>query len=194
MTKTVYDAAHWLNCIEAETPIEEDVLRRAILPDAFDDLPGRVSELRPFHRKLLVTGGKVVADDAWCKDALAHYQLCERIATGWYSLRITFWHCGDTEELGGLTLRAALWTFPPLIQAPWLGFKRRFHCYPIWRIPEDGNLRLSGAVRLRCESPPAEHVFLLAVSRTETYEYFEWNPVVPHKFLVDPDPLTPPRT
>jgi hypothetical protein len=185
MEKVVYDQISWPNCIEPKNPLEEEVLRRSILPDALDELPGRLAELLPFQRRLLVTGGKFVADNHWCNNVLTHYQLCEKASSGWFALQVTFWHRDRDEGLGGFTLRAALSTFPPLIQAPWLGYKRNFHCHPIWRIPEDGDLRISGVVRLKPELPSRERVFLLSVS-SHVYEYFEWNRVAPHKFLIDP--------
>src|ERR1035438_8124701 len=109
MDKVVYDKSGY-DCIQPNNELEEDVLRRAILADGFDDLPGLVSELQAIHRRLLVTGGRLVIDEAWCSKVAVHYALQERMGTGWYALRVSFWHRQTAADLGGFTLRAALWT------------------------------------------------------------------------------------
>lgn len=184
MERVTFDKCGY-DCIKAGNDLEEEVLRRAILTDGFDETPGLLRELEAVQRRLLGTGGRLVIDDGWRKDVAVHYELRERIAEGWYALRVSFWDRQTAADVGSFTLRAALWTFPPLVQALWLGHRRPFHCHPIWGLPPQGNMQVSGNVVLAPELPPPDAAHLLAVSAVKRYEAFEWSRVVPHLRLTD---------
>ena len=179
-----YDDSSY-NSVKPESEIEDAVLRRAILPDAIDLLPGEISKMEAVHRRIAVTGGRFVMDARWCPDLAIHYQLCEQATDGWYRLQVVFWHRKTAMDLGGFTLWTALQRFPPLVQASWLGYPRSVHCHPVWRLPPKVDFRESSSVPLIAELPTPEQLFLLAVNSVPKYEPFEWNPVVPHLRLID---------
>jgi hypothetical protein len=173
------------NCIRPDSDLEDEVLRRAILPDGFDAIPQQGGEVDAVYGRLLVTGGRLLCDDEWCQGVAVHYELRERVCAGWYALRVSFWDRQTAADIGGFTVRAALWTFPPLLQAPWLGRKRAFYCYPVWGAPFDGDLQISGVRLLTDQVPSLSKALLFLLSGVGDYALFHRHDITPHVRLTD---------
>src|SRR5687768_9140173 len=145
MKEVHYDNSDF-DCIEASGDLEDAILRKAILADCPGNTLNAQAGYAALQRKWSVTGGKLVFPKEITDDLALHYQLCEKVGTGWYELKISVFDLVESVEAGSAIVWATVRVLSPRIQAAWLGHPKRRQCYPVWRIPPNGDIRNMGRV------------------------------------------------
>jgi hypothetical protein len=187
----------------AESPLETEVLRQAILADKWDLMPEHLAMLGPDRyvhaMRLCSGGGQAVFHPRFNQQVVWHYRVGEQfpdpVLSGFFEMRVGLFEKQLGTQLGDFKLFAclALLRRPPF-QTGWDGPPREFFVCPWWYF-FSGRAEPHG-VAFKSNVQDFDNGPLFVSSLSESHA--EWDCLAPHACLIEQVSIayeqTPPRT
>ena len=174
----------------AESQLETEVLRQAILADKWDLPPEHLKMIGPechaHAARLCSGGGQAVFHPDFSRDVVFHYRVGQQLPNGFYELQVGLIEKRSGRPAGEFKLRSclALLRNPPF-QTGWNGPPRQFYVCPWWYYFSNEAQPRGVVFHTDVRDFYNGALFISSLAKCHA----EWDCLPPHMQLIQPPPV-----